>query len=57
MTKIATGDNLADPFTKALSTKVFDRHMDCIGIRCNPNWYMSANGSLLDYVGLYPQTN
>ena len=38
VTKIATTDNLADPFTKALSTKVFDCHMDSIGIRCNPNW-------------------
>ena len=36
--KIATADNLADPFTKALSTKVFNRHMDSISIRCNPNW-------------------
>ena len=38
VTKIAIADNLADPFTKALSTKVFDRHMDSIGIRYNPNW-------------------
>ena len=38
VTKIATANNLADPFMKALSTKVFDRHMDSIGTRCNPNW-------------------
>ena len=38
VTKITTAGNLADPFMKALSTKVFDRHMDSIGIRCNPNW-------------------
>ena len=38
VTKIVTAYNLADPFTKALSTKVFDHHMDSIGIRCNPNW-------------------
>ena len=57
MTKIATTDNLADPFAKALSTKVFDRHMDCIGIRCNLNWIMSASGSLLNLVGICPQTN
>ena len=37
VTKIATTDNLADPFT-ALSTKFFDRYMDCNGIRCDPNW-------------------
>ena len=38
VTKIVTVDSLADPFIKALSTKVFDHHMDSIGIRCNPNW-------------------
>ena len=38
VTKIATADNLADPFMKALFAKVFDRHMDSISIRCNPNW-------------------
>ena len=37
VTKIAIAVNLADPFTKALSTKVFDHYMDSIGIRCNRN--------------------
>ena len=32
--KIASEDNLADPFTKALKTKVFDSHVYNIGLRC-----------------------
>ena len=32
--KIAFEDNLADPFTKALKTKVFDSHVYNIGLRC-----------------------
>ena len=32
--KIATENNLADPFTKALSGGTFDRHMEGIGVRC-----------------------
>ena len=31
---IASEDNLADPFTKALNTKVFDSHVYNIGLRC-----------------------
>ena len=31
---IASEDNLADPFTKALKTKVFDSHVYNIGLRC-----------------------
>ena len=34
VTKIASADNLADPFTKALSAKAFDRHVEGMGIRC-----------------------
>ena len=37
-TKIATTDNLVDQFTKALSSKVFDCHLDNLGLRCNPSW-------------------
>ena len=37
ITKIATTENLADPFTKATS-KVFDYHLDSLGLRCNPSW-------------------
>ena len=32
--KIAFEDNLANPFTKALKTKVFDSHVYNIGLRC-----------------------
>ena len=32
--KIASADNLADPFTKALPAKAFDRHVEGMGIRC-----------------------
>ena len=37
VTKIATADNLADPFTKALPQKVFERHLDSLGLRCSYN--------------------
>ena len=33
VTKIASSQNLADPFTKALPAKVFDRYMDKLGVR------------------------
>ena len=32
--KIASEDNLADPFTKALPEKAFDRHVEGMRIRC-----------------------
>ena len=37
VTKIATADNLADPFTKALPQKVFERHLDSLVLRCSSN--------------------
>ena len=36
--KISTTDNLADPFTKALPSKVFESHLDSLGLRCNSSW-------------------
>ncbi|XXG70725.1 hypothetical protein AAC387_Pa07g0137 [Persea americana] len=39
ITKIAYADNLADPFTKPLTTKVFEQHLEEMGIRCNPDWH------------------
>ena len=33
VTKISTHDNLADPFTKALSIKVFEGHLEGLGIK------------------------
>ena len=37
VTKITTADNLADPFTKDLPQKVFERHLDSLGLRCSFN--------------------
>ena len=37
VTKIATTDNLADPFTKALPQKAFENHLDILGLRCSSN--------------------
>ena len=31
--KIASEDNLADPFTKALVARVFDKHVEEMGMR------------------------
>ena len=31
--KISTVDNLADPFTKALANKVFDKHRERLGMK------------------------
>src|SRR5215813_11382089 len=33
VTKIASAENLADPFTKTLSVKVFEGHLDGLGLR------------------------
>ena len=38
VTKIATTDNHTDLFTKALPSKVFDCHLDSLGLICNPSW-------------------
>ena len=37
VTKIATFDNLAYPFTNALPQKVFECHLDSLGLRCSSN--------------------
>ena len=37
VTKIASEENLADPFTKALPVRVFERHVDCMGVKCLPD--------------------
>ena len=36
--KIASVNNLADPFTKSLLAKTFDSHVEGIGIRCVASW-------------------
>ena len=33
VTKIASAENLADPSTKTLSAKVFEGHLDGLGLR------------------------
>ena len=38
VTKIASADNLVDPFTKSLPTKTFDRHVEGTGVRCVTSW-------------------
>ena len=37
VTKIATTDNLADLFTKGLPKKVFECHLDSLGLRYSSN--------------------
>ena len=34
VSKIASEENLADPFTKALPQRVFDKHIEGLGVRC-----------------------
>ena len=38
VSQIASEDNLADPFTKGLSQKIFDQHVEGIGVRCIGAW-------------------
>ena len=33
VTKIASEENLADPFTKSLPDRVFEKHVNCMGLR------------------------
>ena len=37
--KIDGQDNIADLLTKALSPKLFDRHVEEIGLRYYPDWH------------------
>ena len=34
MSQITSEDNLADPFTKGLDQKIFDQHVEGMGVRC-----------------------
>ena len=36
VTKIASEENLVDPFTKALLEHVFEKHVNCMGLRSVP---------------------
>ena len=35
VTKVASADNLADPFTNALTSNIFQLHVDRMGVRCD----------------------
>ena len=36
---IASEDNLADPFTKGLTQRIFDQHVEGMGVRCITSWF------------------
>ena len=38
VSQIASEDNLADPFTKGLTQKIFDHHVEGMGVRCIGAW-------------------
>ena len=38
VSQIASEDNLADPFTKALTQRIFDQHVEGMGVRCIASW-------------------
>ena len=38
VTKITFEENLADPFTKFLPERVFEKHVNCMGRRSVPNF-------------------
>ena len=38
VSEIASEDNLADPFTKGLTRKIFDHHVEGMRVRCITTW-------------------
>ena len=36
--KVASADNVADPLTKPLTQKVFEKHVESMGLRLVPDW-------------------
>ena len=38
VSQIASEDNLAYPFTKGLTYKIFDQHVEGMGVRCIAAW-------------------
>ena len=38
VSQIASKDNLADPFIKGLAQKIFDKHIERMGVRCIAAW-------------------
>ena len=49
VTKITAADNLVDLFTKALLQKVFERHLDSLGLKCSSNELWVQVGVCWDY--------
>ena len=39
VTKIASEENLADPFTKTLLVQVFEKHVDYMGVKSLPDLF------------------
>ena len=39
VTKIASEENLADPFTKTLRVQVFEKHVDYMGVKSLPDLF------------------
>ena len=37
--KVPSEDNVADPLTKAIPPKLFDKHVESMGIRYNRYWH------------------
>ena len=38
VSQITSENNLADPFTKGLAQKIFDQHVEGMGVRCIASW-------------------
>ena len=38
VSQITSEDNLADPFTNGLAQKIFDQHVEGMGVRCIASW-------------------
>ena len=39
ITNIASANNVADPFTKVLPQKVFEKHLDTMGVKYMYDWF------------------
>ena len=56
VTKIASEENLAYPFTKTLTVLVFEKHVDYMGIKCHtpipirPEWRIRTESGARDYI-------
>ena len=43
-TKIASANNVADPLKKALSQKVFEKHLEAMGVKYMYDWFLVQVG-------------